>query len=821
MKAHQTTDHARISAIENLIEQLTLDEKLLLLGGTPHDLPDRDADLFGVERIGLPRLRFADGPVGVHWWAKASTCYPALICLAASFDEATALLYGQAVGTDCRAAGVHVLLAPGVNLYRSPLCGRNFEYMGEDPELAGKLSAAYIRGVQEKGVSATVKHFAANNQEYNRYHIGSDVDERTLREVYLRPFELAVKEGKTGCVMTSYNPINGVHASENKALITDILREDWKFEGVVMSDWVSTYSTAQTLNAGLDLEMPWANWLKPEKIKPLLASGVVSEETINQRIRNRLKLMERFGWLDPEHNQKDESLPARNHETEAAALEVARRGIVLLKNDKDFLPRKPEQTKKIAILGHHAGEPILCGGGSAYTSPHESITLVEAIRNTYGEHSEIEYYPCVHSWHANETHTASAFLTESGEPGLQARYYDNKQFAGEPVYETVDQHINLNPETRYLNPALCTAAFSAIWTGQIEITDAAAYDFYMYAVDGRMSATLNGEPLFDSLHDTYRKTRELSAGRYELTVSFRQTHGPCTHALFGYEQTAHAFMGREAALEAIRDCDLVVIGTGYVKEVEGESHDRPFEMDERLNQLIVDAAKINPNIAVALYAGGACDISPWIDRVKGVLNLWYPGQNGTVAAAEILAGITNPSGKLPFTWEERPEDRGSFNCYHDDDGDQRVAYTDGVFCGYRHFDRCAIAPRYPFGHGLSYTTFVYENLRLTADTIEAGEEAVLKFDLVNTGSNAGSETALVFVGDKEASVERPPKELKAIQRICLEPGERKTVQTTLPARAFAFWNIQQKDWCIETGEFVISIGPDAQTQPLQATLNVL
>lgn len=800
----------------NLVDQLTLDEKMLLLGGTPHNLPDRQHDVFGIDRIGLPGLRFADGPVGVHWWTKASTCYPALICLAASFDEETALLYGQAIGTDCRSFGVHVLLAPGVNLYRSPLCGRNFEYMGEDPELAGKLAAAYIRGVQEKGVSTTIKHFAANNQEYDRHGISSDIDDRTLREVYLRPFELAVKEGKTGCVMTSYNLVNGQHASEHRELVQCILRDEWGFEGVVMSDWVSVYSTAQTLNAGLDLEMPWADGLKPEKIKPLLETGVVSIETINERIRNRLKLMERFGWLDPEHKQKDESIPARNPETGAAALEVARRGIVLLKNQNDFLPKKPEQVKKIAVLGYHANEPVTCGGGSAYNPAHETITLAEAVRQVYGPAAEIVASPCVNPWRGTEAFENSVFFSEDGQPGLTARYFNNRDFGGKPSATRIEKGINYVMGRDKLDPAVTPHSFSIIWSGEIDADEETSYDFYMYAESGLISAELNGEVLFESLGNSRRISRTLPAGRHTLKVCFRQTNKAHVHARFGYEKTANAYTDYEKTIASIRDCDLVVVGTGFVKDVESEGRDRFFELDERLNQLVLDAAAANPNTVAALYAGGACDVSPWIDKVKGLLMLWYPGQNGTVAAAEILAGKTNPSGKLPFTWEMRLEDRGSFPWYQDEDGDRRVTYGDGVFTGYRHFDQHSIQPRYPFGYGLGYTTFTYENLKLT----KAGNELIAEFELTNTGTVTGSETALVFVSDTEASVKRPLKELKTARRVTLPPGERAGVKLSLPARAFAFWDIQAGDWRIEPGEFTISAGPDTLHLPLQQTVEV-
>lgn len=808
--------------IERLITEMTLEEKIKLLGGwraVPGE--SRDGDVYGVARLGVSPLRLADGPIGVHWWTKASTCYPALIGLAASFDEEWAFAYGRALGTDCRAFGVHVVLAPGVNLYRSPLCGRNFEYLGEDPELAGGLAAAYIRGVQSKGVAATVKHLAANNQEYDRHNISSDLDERTLREVYLRPFERAVREGQTGAVMTSYNPVNGQHASENAWLLDEVLRADWGFMGWVMSDWTSVYSTVQTLNSGLDVEMPFALHLTEEKIKAALDTGVTTVGRIDRMVQHRLALMERFGWLAPGHEQQDKTLPERNPETEAVALDVARRGIVLLKNENAVLPRPPATVRRIVVLGHHAAQPILSGGGSAYCPPHESVTLLDALRKVYGQQVKIDYHEMVDPWREQAALQSSAFYTAAGAPGLDACYFANNRLEGPPALERVDPGLQFRWIAEKPDPVLEDDYFSARWTGFFDIDDAGAYDWYLKSEDGTLQLWVDEQPLTAPFIGTQRIPLELATGRHRIQVTYCQLRGGWANCHCAFERASNAFCGYDDGLAAAAEADLVVVTTGFVAPTEREASDRTFELDQRLDQLVRDAARQNSRTVVVLYAGGAVDVAPWIDQVPGLLTLWYPGQNGTVAAAEIIAGCTNPSGKLPFTWEYRLADRGSFDAYHDDDGDRRVAYTDGVFTGYRWFDRQQVKARYPFGYGLSYTTFAYENIVCTPDLVRAGESVQVTFDVVNTGDRAGRHAALVFVAPPPAAVPRPLKEFKQTGVVALAAGERCSVRVTLPWRAFQFWHPDSQRWTFTPGAHTIQIRPDAERPGLQTEVTLV
>ena len=802
------------SQIESILTQLTLEEKLSLLGGCRmNHRPPPDGGFPGVERIHLPALKLADGPLGIHWFTDSSTAYPATIALAATFDEALAYQAGAAIGTDCRAAGVHVLLAPGVNQYRSPLCGRNFEYLGEDPELSGILSAAYIRGVQNQNVAATVKHFVANNQEYDRHRISSDIDERTLREVYLRPFEIVVKEGRSACLMTSYNLLNGQHTSECKWLITDLLRDEWGFEGLVMSDWFSVYSTAQTMNAGMDVEMPTPLYLTAEKLLPLIESGVISNQCIDDKIRRRLRLMQRFGWLDPAHEQKDETLPARNLETEEAALNIARSGCVLLKNEDGFLPALPEKVRRITLLGYHAVHPVISGGGSAYPQPHEAITLKQAIDQLYGAVAEINTFEMISLVRSPKLWTTSRFLTESGAPGLSGEYFKNNRFEGPPARVRTDKHIHFN----WLNhapPVLCNGLYSVRWRGYVEIPEAETYHFYVGVDNGSIDVHIDGIPI-DVTRAGEPVVLKMDAGRHPIRIDFKKNKPDRSIIHLGYEPARAARVDYEKGLAAAKESDLVIVATGFVEDTEFENGDRSFALDPRLNQMILDVSAVNPNTMVALYSGGGVDVAPWIDQVKALLCLWYPGQNGTVAAAEIISGRTNPSGRLPFTWEHRLEDRGSFPFYHDEDRDSRTAYNDGVFTGYRWFDKNGIVPRWPFGFGLSYTEFNYVGLAVDP-IIDPSSEIRIQFNIVNAGFCSGAATAMIFVSDPQASVPRPIKELKAVKKVFLTPGEHKTVHCTLSPRAFAFWDTDKNQWVVESGTFEISIGENATTLHLRA-----
>ncbi len=653
--------------VQGMLDGLSLDEKIELLSGHPDQGSTSSCDA-----IGFPALKMADGPVGVHWWCEASTAYPALIAAAATWDRGLLERLGWALGRDCRARGIHILLAPGVNIYRSPLCGRNFEYMGEDPVLAARLVVPYIRGVQDQGVATTVKHYAANFQEYNRHHVSSDIDERTLRELYLPAFRAAVEEAGSGALMTAYNPVNGEHCSQHDDLINRILKGEWGFDGVVMSDWVSCYDTVGIANGGLDLEMPKAEYFTPERLQAALDNGLVPMEALDDKVRRLLRLAVCFGWLEGE--QKDETIPHEDPDTAQVALDIARAGTVLLKNERDLLPLDRRLLRTVAVIGSHARPAVICGGGSAYTPPHRSVSILDGIRDLAG--------------------------------------------------------------------------------GEVDVTH-------------------------------------------------------------------HSGEDRDAAVAAARAADAVILCVGFTPETEGENHDRRFGLDPETEALIRDVGAANDAVVTVLTAGGGVDFLPWLDSTRALLHAWYPGQEGGRAIAEILFGAVNPRGKLPVTLDRRLEDRSSFACYHDEDEDLRVRLSDGVFSGYRHNDRHGIEPLYPFGFGLSYTTFAYDHLSLRASRIGPGEPPAVCFEVQNTGSRSGSEVAQVYVGGPEASLPRPVKELKGFACVNeLEPGERRRVTVELPADAFRYFHPARGGWIAEPGEFRIEVGASSADIRLRGTVAV-
>ena len=622
-----------------LVSQMTLEEKLSYIGGIDGFF------IREIPRLGIPRIRMADGPQGVRNDTK-STMYPCGIAAAATWNRDLAYDYGKSLGTDARARGVHIMLGPGVNIYRFPKCGRNFEYYGEDPYLTSETAVQYIRGMQSAGVMATIKHFCGNNQEYNRNNGSSDIDERTLNEIYLPAFRKAVQEAQTGAVMSGYNLVNSVHMTENKALIKDMLRDEWGFEGIFMSDWTATYSSILSANNGLDLEMSWGQFMNPRVLKTAIETGTVTEKTIDEKCRHILQTLIEFGFLDRE--QKDSSLPEQNPDCDLTALKVAREAIVLLENEDDILPFS-RKVRKVAVLGPNSGN-IPTGGGSGAVDPFTTVSVTEGV---------------------------SAFY---------------------------------KPEP-----------------------DAAK-------------------------------------------------------------------------------ADAVVYCAGFNSKLEGEGHDRPFELPSEQIAQIDSLAALNPNLVVIVNAGGGVDFNPVLEKAKAVLMAWYPGQQGGRAVAEILSGKVNPSGRLPITVEKRLEDNPVFNNYYCNterlwNSPERVTYFEGVFVGYRGYDRAGTEPLFPFGYGLSYTDFQFSGI--AAEKLADGRVRVTA-SVKNTGKRAGAEVVQLYVNDETAGVPRPEKELKGYEKVYLEPGETKRVEFILDSEAFAYYDMDLHRFTVEPGVFNILLGASSR-----------
>ena len=784
---------------EELVSQMTLDEKIGMIGA------ERSFYLRGVERLGIPAIRIADGPQGVRNNTK-STLYPCGILTAATWNRDLAYRMGEGLGRDAKARGVSIMLGPGVNIYRAPMCGRNYEYMGEDPFLTSETAKQYILGVQDQGIMATVKHFAANNQLENiRHSASSDVDERTLQEIYFPAFRKAVQEAGVALVMDSYNLIWGVHSTENPWLNNEILRNQWGFKGIVISDWTSVYSTSGAANGGLDLECPKGVYFTADKLKPLIETGVVTEKTIDEKVKHILQTYSAFGFLDklPE----DKTIPLDNPESKATALDLARQGIVLLENRNGNLPIAPEA--KIVVMGPNA-DVITTGGGSGFVTPYATVSPYRGLADILGEDRVILLSDDV----LYENILSSVYVNDSSDvKGFSAEYFCNKKLSGTP-FKTLTEE-NPTHYWSYGHPfdGMPDDGFSATWAGVYKAEDSGTVRVKMAGDDG-YRLYVNGKLIGGDWGNHSLTTRsvffEVEAGKtYDLKFDFYDNAGEATVV---FEAGLMNKAKLEASLKAASD---VLYCAGFNSSTEGEGWERPFTLPADQIRMMNLVSSMHDRVTVAVNAGGGVDFNGWSENVEAVLMAWHPGQEGGQALAEILTGKVSPSGKLPISIESRWEDNPVHDSYYDHD--KRVTYTEGVFVGYRGYDRTGKTPKYPFGYGLSYTDFEYSGLEVR----KAGKNVYeVSFDIANTGSMDAYETAQVYVGDPEASVKRPLKELKGYEKVFVKAGETVRVSVELDSEAFAFYDVDTESFVIEPGEFIISAGPSSAELPLSATLEI-
>jgi beta-glucosidase len=665
-----------MTQIDALIKQMTLEEKAALCtGASPWTTTP-------VERLGLPELTVSDGPHGVRRVADVNdliaaslpaTCFPTASCMASTWDVDLIHDMGQALAEECIALKVDVVLGPGTNMKRTPLCGRNFEYYSEDPYLAGQMATSFINGVQSKGVGTSLKHYAANNQEFQRLSISSEVDERTLREIYLPAFETAVKKAKPWTVMCAYNKVNGTYCSENHKLLVDILKKEWGFEGLVVSDWGAVHDRVASLKGGLDLEMPGPKERRVKAVVEAVRSGALDESVLDESVRRILGIV-----FKAAETSKGGTFDTAAHH--ALARRIAAEGMVLLKNN-GILPLKKQQ--HIAVIGRAAKEAHFQGGGSS---------------------------------HINPTQVDSPF-----------------------------------------------------------------------------------------------KELQKLAGNAELTYAEGYPAGTA------FEQ---ALIGR--AVETAHSADAALVYIALPGFTESEGYDRAdLDLTPQQVALIKAVTSVQPKTVVILNNGAPVAMSEWIDDTAAVLEAWMMGQAGGGAIADVLYGKVNPSGRLAETFPFRLVDTPAYINFPGGNGE--VRYGEGIFIGYRYYDAKELQVLFPFGYGLSYTTFAYSNPRISAATFKDVDGLTVSVDVTNTGKVAGKEVVQIYVHDHKSSLVRPPKELKGFAKVELQPGETKTVTLALDFRAFAFYHPAYKQWIAEDGEFEILIGASAadirctQTVTLQST----
>jgi len=795
--------------VDAILSQMTLEEKITYIGGI------NDFFIRPVPRVGIPELKMSDGPMGVHDYGL-TTAYPATIALAATFDADLGLRVGAMLGDDARARGVHFILAPAMNIYRAPMCGRNFEYLGEDPFLASRMAVSLIKGIQSKHVIATAKHFMGNNQEYERHKVSSNIDERTMREIYLPAFEASVKEAKVGAIMDSYNLTNGIHMTQNDYLNNQILKKEWGFRGILMSDWDSTYDGVAAANGGLDLEMPSGKFMNVKTLVAPVNEGKVSVATIDEKVRRILRTAMEFGFFDKP--QTDSSIPPYSQPGRALTLEESRKSMVLLKNSGNLLP--VDKSKTVAVIGPNAYPAVPGGGGSAQTKPFASVSFMEGISNYLGAAGKVLYAEDAPD--LADVFQRVEFITgPGGESGLKGEYFNNEQLTGDPALVRTDKTVAFKwGDDSYISGGPVDH-FSIRWTGYFIPKTTDDYKFYTSADDG-VRLYIDGEPVIDDWKrhaetlDSFGKRFE--AGKpYQIKLEYFEATGGAT-ASFGVAAASES-IGKETKALAAK-ADVVILCVGFDPATESEGFDRTFRLPAGQDELIRQISSVNKNTIVVITSGGAVDMTRWIDQVPGIIEAWYPGQEGGTALAQILFGEYSPSGKLPASFERQWEDNPTFKTYYTKPGELQVDYSEGVFVGYRHYDRATVKPLFPFGYGLSYTTFAYSNLKVSPGAGNLNQPVTVTFDLKNTGKREAAEVAQVYVGDTHASVPRPVKELKGFARVQLKPGESRRVSVTLDRRAFSFYDVKKKDWSAESGQFGILVGSSSQKIELQGAFNL-
>lgn len=710
--AYKNTKLHADERVRDLLGRMTVEEKVSLLAGANW------METVAIPRLGIPAIKMSDGPIGIRSWrgpsakTKAepdpltSTAFPAGIAVAATWDPAVAQSVGQAVGQEMRAIGRDMILGPTVNIQRVPLWGRNFEGYGEDPYLAARMGVAYIKGVQGEGVIATVKHFDANNQEFERHRVDEAIDERTLNEIYMPAFKAAVQEAGVWSVMSAYQKVNGQYCAENPFLLKDTLQRNWGFKGFVVSDWGSTYSTAATVNAGMDVEMPggdparsWlaqedtkaagngGDWLSPEKVLPEVKAGRISKETLDDNVTRILRVMFVSGVFDRSGSATTPQAidtPAQR----ATARRGAAESIVLLKNAGNVLPIDAAKIKTLAVIGPSAEVARTGGGGSSLVKYKFAVTPLDGIKERAGT--------------------------------IQVGY--------------------------------------------------------------ALGVSMEGE-------DASKDTAEI---RDQLR--------------------------REAvALAAKADAAIVLVGNG--PGIESEDFDRKtLDLPAGQDELIQAIAKANHNTVVIFNAGGPVNVSRWVNEVPAILDAWFGGEEIGHAIADVLFGDVNPSGKLPFSFINDFKQSPAYGNYPGEN--LHVKYAEGIYVGYRYFDKHDVAPQYPFGFGLSYTRFAYSDLKITPRTGASGPTFEVSMKLTNEGKRSGAEVVQLYVHPEHSSVDRPIKELKGFRRVELAPGASTSVRFALDKSAMAYYSTEKKDWVAEPGKFDVLVGASSRDIRLKGSLDL-
>ena len=777
--------------VDALLSKLTEKEKISLLSGDGFDGMSTEA----IPRLGIPKLVMADGPQGIRAHGPACS-FPSGIALAATWDRHLAFQYGEAIGREARARGIHIQLGPGVNIARTPLNGRNFEYYGEDPYLTGELASQWIRGVQSQGVVSTVKHFVGNDEEWRRMEIESLMDEQTLREIYLQPFQKAVRDGGVWAVMSAYNKINGYPSTANDHLQNGILKHEWGFPGIVMSDWWATQS-ADSIGKGLDLEMPMGYQVTEESISKALARKEITQDQIDQAVGRLLRMEISMGFLDG--NQQRNSLPLDSQKNGEVALDVATKSIVLLKNSGALLPLDMNSLKHVVVYGPNAQDTPTVGGGSGGVEPFHKVSFLQGIRDALPRETEVFYAPMPLS----QPFSLTSFLQLGKEVSIPPRIIsikemvsvNQKNFTKTTVSHPKRIDISWNKRTQPEGIEKDQEA-RVTWDADIEVPASGNYELLSVGhPEIRLGSRELGNP--ESYVMTLKKGETIP-----LRVTANEVGRGSGHVSVAIGMVSDELTGIYPAKSA----DVAIVCVGLNPEVEGEGYDRGFVLPVAQQQLIEQVSAANPRTIVVLSGGGAIDMRDWIDKVPAVLQTWYLGQSAGTALSEILFGDANPSGHLPCTFDRTIEENPSYHEYPGsfEQGKEWpvVNYKEGIFYGYRGYDRSGREPLFAFGHGLSYTTFELGPLSMTGS--DKNRAAII--DVSNTGKRSGAAVVQLYIGLRGESTPRPLRELKGFERVELNPGESKKVTIPLPDTSLMYWHPVKNCWVLPEGPISIEVG---------------
>lgn len=803
--------------IAALVDQMTLDEQVALLAG---------ADFWTtvpISRLHIPALKVSDGPAGARGGGSLvggnkTAAFPVGIALGSTWNVELLHEVGRALAREARDKGAAVLLAPTVNLFRSALNGRNFESYAEDPFLTAKLGVAYITGLQAEGVAATVKHYAGNESEYQRMTISSDIPERALRELYLLPFELAVKEGGTWAVMSAYNKLHGTFCSEHPRLLTTILREEWGFDGLVMSDWFGAHSAGASVRAGLDLEMPG-----PARARAsLLAEAGADEATraaVRVAARNVLRLMERTGTLAHPRDVRVEAESGIEHlETTALIRRAGAEGVVLLKNEDSLLPLPAEAT--VAVIGPNAATGQVMGGGSAQINAHRRVSPLQGLRAALGDERVTYALGCHNDKYLPVLDAPVRITYRSPESG-----------------EVLGQEEQSSGQVQWFAlPKGVPAGFHATLTQTVRIAEDGVYEFSLISsgpsrlrVDGeeRLDNWTDwklGSAFFGFASDEALAAVDLHAGEHTVEVEYQSAAGGMLggSVRLGFRKPLPQSSVEDAANVA-RQADYAVVCVGTSGEWETEGEDRwGLALPGRQDELVRAVARANPNTIVLLQTGGPI-LMPWLNEVRALAQGWFPGQEAGYALADVLTGRAEPGGRLSQTWPARLDDdpvhpERPDRQYPGEDG--HVEYREGLYIGYRHVDRAGLTPLFPFGFGLSYTTFELGEPQPNEARVEPGGQVSVTIPVRNTGERTGQTVIQLYARDLDARLERPRKELKAFAKVTLQPNETQDVTLTLDMRALAYFDDTRDAWVAEAGDFELLIGSSSVDLPYTARVHL-